>query len=96
MMNELLQKVLISFGAIGIALAFLRINNNRKTKRALQLPFLVFTPLLMIVEIVLLVRFRNELFSFLNQIPYLQNILQTLLSGTGIYYGIEILFYADY
>ena len=92
MMNEQLLKVLISFGAIGIALAFLRINNNRRIKRALQFPFLVFTPLLMIAEIVLLMRFRSELYQLLNQIPFLQSILQTLLSGTGIFYGVEVLF----
>ena len=86
-----IQIILITVGSILLTMGLLWLNNNRKTKRGFQFPFLILCPVAMLTEAVLLIVFRMQIIQWLNQYPWVSQIYQTIMSNAGSLFGMELL-----
>ncbi len=88
-MNDNILRILICIAAVGITALLMRLNNNRKTRRALQYPFPVIAAAVLAAEILLLTFLRPEITALLSSVP----LFAWLFTAGGLVFGAEILFW---
>ena len=92
-MTNTLLGILICLAAVGVTALLMAINNNKKTGRALQVPFPLISALALAAGIALLTFFRTEVMGLFSRTGFLRGIYTAVFDPSGFFFGCEILFW---